>query len=110
MCEDNLSPYGVLDLNGSKGCREAEEDGREESKDKDSHALAAGVQVTRSSRVGAFIPLSPAGFNRQSTVLKVDMTLNNFWYAPNLEKLLLNKLIFLGGFDLLHILGRWHVL
>ena len=78
MCEDNLSPYGVLDLNGSKGCREAEEDGREESKDKDSHALAAGVQVTRSSRVGAFIPLSPAGFNRQSTVLKVDMTLNYF--------------------------------
>ena len=49
VCEGNLRPDGVLDLDGSEGCREAEEGGREESKDKDSHALAAGVQVTRSS-------------------------------------------------------------
>ena len=39
----------ILDLEVSKGYREAEEGGGEEGKDKDPHALAAGVQVTRNS-------------------------------------------------------------
>ena len=53
MCEGTCWPDGVLDLDGSEGfsLREEEEGGGEESKGEDTHPLAAGEQVAKSTQV-----------------------------------------------------------